>query len=728
MIGIHLDFETRSNVDLKTATTHVYACDDSTDVWCMAYAIGDEPVQLWKLGDPFPAEILAVATSGEPYYFIAHNAPFELAIWNYLCVRKYGWSPLPAHRTYCTMAMAYAMALPGSLENAANATGMTERKDLEGRRLMLQMAAPRRVNADGTYTWWDDEQRKERLYAYCKNDVIVERELEKRLQPLSDRERQVWLLDYEINDRGLMLDVATIKRAMTTIASEKKRLDDAIHKVTKGMVKGSSDIINLKDFARFHHVKIDSLAKADIRDALAGELPPAVREALSLRQEGAKSSTAKLKAMWLGASSDNRIRGTMQYHGAGTGRWAGRKIQPHNMPRGELNLSEKDVEDVCAHIDQPDYLSAMHGAPLTVISDCLRGMIISKKDHDFIVADFSAIEARVLAWLAGQNDVLDVFRSGRDIYKVAAADIFGVDYDKVTKDQRAVGKVAILALGYQGGIGAFLVMAIGYGVDMSVAYSSLMARATAEQITKAENMFKQYVRKKCDLAKAVAADDWSDIPLQRVREWAGADPECQSYEVVIAADLTKQLWRQANASTVDYWENLNSAAMAAVMTPKTVYEVKIPGQHAHRQVRFIKSGSFLWCRLPSGRRLCYPYPQISEIRPPWAEDDSKETRPALIYMGVDSRTHAWQKQVAYGGLLAENITQAVARDFLVEAMFAVEKAGYKTVFHVHDEIVCEVPQDFGSVEELEQLITAPTAWGFDCPITAEGWRGNRYRK
>lgn len=713
-------------MDLKTATSHAYALDDSTDAWCMAYAINNDDIQLWKLGEPFPQIILEIAKHSPDYCFVAHNAHFELTIWNYLCTRKYNWPKLPAHRTFCTMAMAYAMSLPGSLENAANAVGMKERKDLEGRRLMLQMAAPRRVNEDGTFLWWDDETRRNRLYEYCKNDVVVERELEKRLTPLSPDERNVWLTDWEINCRGVRIDKAVTK-AIETIAKEKERLDEVMHTVTDGMVKGTSDISNLSDFVAFSGVKVDSLAKSDIREALKKSLPPAVDAALRARQEGAKSSTAKLKAMLNGLSPDGRLRGILQYHGAGTGRWAGRKIQPQNMPRGELDLTEADIEDVIKNIDRPEYLSAIHGPPLTVISDALRGFIIPEEGYDFITADFNAIEARVLGWLAGEQSLLEIFLRGEDVYIHAASAIFAIPLDKITKAQRQVGKTAILALGYQGGVAAFQKIARGSNVDMTPAYIPLLGRASAQELNACNSRYKGYVKKHCLAAKAIKKEDWDSLDLRDIISLADEDPSMPTYQVIIASDLTKMFWRKANPNIVDYWNKLDHAAKDAVMNPGKMFEVFIPGETPHRHVRFIKSGSFLWCRLPNGRRLCYPYPKIREVKPPWAEDDN-ETRPTLCYMGVDSTTHAWQDQKAYGGLFAENITQAVARDFLVEAINRCEATGYKVVFHVHDEVVCEVPKDFGSVEELETLITAPVPWGFDCPIAAEGWRGNRYRK
>lgn len=705
-VAIHIDFETRSAVDLKRSTTHAYSLDPSTDVWCMAYAIGDGEVKLWVNGEPFPQDILDVAKSGQEYYFIAHNAHFELTIWNNLCCPRYGWPKLPLHRTYCTMAMAYAMALPGSLENAAIATGLEVRKDKEGRDLMIRMANPRpRRDKTAPITWFDDGERKARLFAYCKNDVVVERALEKRLRPLSPAERDLWLLDCEINNRGIGVDTLNIARALQTIESEKQRLNAKMDEATGGLVSGVSDVLGIKFVLALHGYRTADIAKADIRELLSQpDLPEMVRTMLELRQEGAKSSTAKLKAMLEAATSlDSRVRGTMQYHGAGTGRWAGRKVQPQNLTRGELGLSEADIEDAIAHIDDPAYLSAFYGPPMTVISDIIRSMIIAREGHEFIQVDFSSIEARVLAWLAGQQSVLDVFLSGKDIYKYAAAGIFNVPYKQVTKAQRQVGKTAILALGYQGGFGAFQTMATGYNVDMTEAYEPLMAVATERQIAMSEALWQKYLTKN---------------PLTTVTR-----------QIFMASDLTKRLWREANPAIVEYWYNLEGAAMSAILDPGKTYEVKIPGNFSHRHIQFTKSGSFLWCRLPSGRKICYPYAVINEIIPPWEEDElDPQKKPAMRYMGVNSVTRVWEKETAYGGLLAENITQAVARDFLVNGINQAEANDYPVTFHVHDELVTEVPIEFGSVKELETLITVPPEWGFDCPIAAEGWRGRRYRK
>lgn len=701
MSTIHIDFETRSPVDLKNATTHIYATHPETDVHCMAYAIDDGPVWFWKRGEPFPYDI-AVEMDDLEVKFVAHNAHFELHIWNEICHKRYGWPPLKPEQTYCTMAMAYAMALPGSLENAAGALGLDVRKDIDGRKLMLKMAAP--INSETPWRWREAPADLERLYEYCKNDVVVERELEKRLLPLRPRERKLWLLDWKINNHGIYVDVPSIEAGMKTIEAEKLRLSADIHKATAGQVSGATDVQGLTNMLAVHGLYSDSgvfgVAKADLRKALSMNLLPEMRDALLIRQEAAKSSTAKLKAMRLAASPDRRVRGTIQYHGATTGRFAGRKIQPHNFPRPDPEMTPERIEAAIPYLGSADMLSLLYGPPMRIVSDCLRAMICAAPGNELMCMDLSAIEARVLAWLAGQENILDVFREGLDVYKVAAASIYNTPYENVDEEQRQVGKVAVLALGFGGGVGAFQTMARGYNIDMTPAYAPLREAASDAQISRAHGLYERYIKKE------------------------KGDPI--SYEVFMASDLTKQLWREANPEIVLYWRSLEGAAKAAVATPGSIHQVG-PRQ-PHRRVTFKKQGSFLWMKLPSGRALCYPYPEIRETLPPWEDEGSDNTRPTLTYMTVDSTTKTWRRMKSYGGLIAENATQAAARDFLVEGLFRLDDAHYPIAFHVHDDVTVEVQKNFGSLEEMKNLLTTPPDWGFDCPVAAKGWRGQRYRK
>jgi DNA polymerase len=512
----------------------------------MAYAFDEEPVELWGRDDAYIGEIELVfhhVLSGRIVY--AHNAAFELAIWNHVMVPRYGWPPLRPEQMRCTMAMCYSMGLPGALEKAAPAMGLEQRKDMAGARVMMQLAKPREM-VDGKPVWWDDASKIEALYAYCNNDVEVERALTKRLLPLSDDEQALWVLDQKINGRGILVDRPSVEAAIGLVQTETAKLNAEIRTLTGGVVSGGTDLAQLKAWIKYREVDIGGLAKADVATLLErDDLPADVRRVLVLRQEAGKSSTAKLSAMVERASSDDRIRGTMQYHGASSGRWAGRGIQVQNMPRGKLSPTE--VEEAIALFGDRDLLDMMYGAPLDVLSSCLRGMLIAAPGHEFIVCDFSNIEGRLTAWLADEAWKLEAFRAfdagaGPDLYKLAYARSFGIDAGDVTKDQRQVGKVMELALQYQGGVGAFQTMARGYGVAVEDA----------------------------------------------------------------KADELKVAWRSAHPAIVAFWHSLERAAIEACLSPAQ----KIAIFTTNARITFLCRGSFLFCQLPSGRVNVYPFPSI----------------------------------------------------------------------------------------------------------------------
>lgn len=649
MNAASLDWETRSACDLKAHGLAIYAEDPTTDILCAAWAFeGEEPIG-WLPGEPCPPRLRAHVEAGGTIR--AWNAIFEWYIWNMVAVPKYGFPPLCIEQVQCVMAEAYAQGLPGALENAAPALGVTERKDDKGKRVMLQLSKPKKVLDDGTIIWWEDAAKFEIVRAYNLQDVRTEMACGARLRRLSDDEQALWLLDQKINARGIQIDAGAIDAAIELVTAEKARLDQAMRDITGNVVAGCTDVAQLTAWLRYRGVSLPGVAKADVTALLDGELPDDCRIALKLRQEAAKSSTAKLVAMRDRAGADGRMRGLFQYHGAATGRWAGRGPQPHNFPRPTILHEQDDIEDVIAHFGQAEYLRVFYGDPMPLIADCMRGMIVAAPGHTLVCCDYSNIEGRVLAWLAGEKWKLDAFRAydagtGPDLYLLAYAKGFRVSVDEA-RPFRQVGKVMELALGYGGGVGAFQTMARGYGVKVTDA----------------------------------------------------------------RADELKVAWRSAHPAVTGFWRDLERAAIRAVQEG---------GIHRAGPIAFKVNGSFLWCQLPSKRLLCYPYPEIHE---------GKFGGPMLTYMSVNGVTRKWERCDTYGGSLAENVTQAVARDILVAGMRAVEAAGYPVVMHVHDEIVLEAPMSAApSVEKIASLMSNAPHWATGLPIAAAGWTGNRYRK
>jgi DNA polymerase len=729
MTILHCDFETRSTLDLKEVGLDNYAKHPTTDVWCMGWAAGDHPTKIALPKDFRNWQSMGVFEHTETGgTVVAHNAPFELAIWNNIMVPRYGWPELKPEQCVCTMAMAYAMSLPGALDNAAAAVGLAAQKDQAGRRLMLQMCRPRAIEGPRDPSgqdawepekikWWDDEERLQKLYAYCKNDVEVERQLYKRLVPLSEKERRIWQLDYQINNRGVAVDIPTIQKAIEVVRHEQDRLNTDIRAATGNFVGFVTEVARTTQWVRSQGVDIPGLAKADVLDALELDgLPDHVRTVLQIRQEAGRSSTSKLRAFVDAASSDGRVRNTMQYHGAGTGRWAGRRIQPHNLPRPTMAQADIDAAIELLQDGSRDEIDLLYGPPMDVVANCLRGMIVAAPGHELLVGDFSNVEGRVIAWLAGEEWKLQAFRdqdakTGPEIYLVAAGRIYNKPPTAYTKKspERQTGKVSELAFGFQGALGAFRTMEKSLGLRLGLSDDKI------NEVTRA--------------------------------------------------------WRNAHPEIVGYWYALDTATMQAIRQPGAI---KTAGAK-QRQVKYRVAGSFLWCQLPSGRVLCYPYPKIgkqvfAEFKSPkgvfkmtfaalteydaavapekYAQKNKLELRSVgepsdvLTYMTVVSdgakekvvpdpaASGKWQRVATYGGKLAENVTQAVARDLLAEALIRLDEQGFPVVMHVHDEAVCELPWDApeGQLQMLEQIMAEVPEWATGLPVAVEAWRGRRYRK
>lgn len=682
---VHLDVETKAVVDLKEVGAYDYARHPKTDLWVIRYSFGDEEPDEWLPPDPMPQRLREHVERGG--IIVCHNAAFERLIWWIILTPRYGWAKPKLTQFRCTMVRAYALSLPGDLDGAAAAVGIEQRKDQAGYRLMLQMCRPREIRPDGTIIWWDQPDKVARLSVYCGEDVKTERALDKRLLQLSAKELEVWFLDQKINDRGVKIDRQLCNAAIKVVATTQERLDQEMKELTKGQVTRCSNVNELIQFLKTQGVETESIAKPALLELLDRDLPDRARRALELRQEAAKTSTAKIKQMLNRSERDGFMRGNLQYHGAGTGRWAARGAQLQNLPRPSQTVDETMLR-LLARGDQLA-IEMFYGRPLTVVSDCIRSLIVAPEGQEIFAADFASIEARAVAWLAGQRDVLDVFASGEDIYCHAATGIYGRPVNKKDHpNERQVGKVSILACGYQGGVGAYAKMAKTYALDLD------------------------------KLAPAV----WESAPLERFEKAERAYDKRQngfglSRPAWMAVEMIKLGWREKNSRIVQLWRDLEDAAIEAVASPGKVTQIP------NGKIKFRRAGSFLFCQLPSGRAISYPYPRLVEKETPWGSKVA-----GIVYKGVDSLTKKWTDQQFYGGLSAENVTQGLCRDIMVESMQRLESAGYAVVLTVHDEVVTYTKAGIGNLKDFSNILVKNPAWCLDMPIAGEAWSGARYRK
>ena len=458
---LHIDFETTSRLDLGKVGASRYSRDPSTVVLCVAWAFDDEPTQSFILPPRnwLPVELCYHLMHGGA--FAAWNTNFETSLLeNYFDLR------IDHAQTVCAMQRALYAGLPAKLEKAGPALKLGIVKDMVGERLMKQMMKPRK---DGSF-WHNDPvegpAKLDRLADYCRTDVEAERAVMAVIPDLPDSEKEVSKLDFEANRRGIRLDLPLIEKLIDIAGTATKNLNGECLILTKGAVSSpGTQRDKLLNWLRNEGMVISDLGKESVAETLETPTHPgATRVVLSIRQKVSKSSVAKLQAMLRTVDADERVRGTLQYYGAGrTGRWSGRQIQPQNFPRPE-GYANAAVDGVMQGLDA-EGLRLFYGEPLDVVSSCLRGCLIPEGGKTFFVYDLAQIEARVLAWLADQNDVLDAFRA----YDSGAtkADIYEFTATKLGLGSRPAGKVAVLGLGYGMGHVHFVDFAKGYGVRLT---------------------------------------------------------------------------------------------------------------------------------------------------------------------------------------------------------------------------------------------------------------------
>jgi DNA polymerase len=655
MQKIHIDFETRSESDIWETGTWVYSTHPSTEILCVCYAIDDGKVQLIDREDIllgfFPEELIDAAKDSN-FIFVAHNVFFEKAIWENILVKKYNFPKVPDTRWDCTLARACACSLPKSLEKVSIALNLPIVKDMTGKRIMLKLSKPRRPRKGEDINkayWYNDPNDFKMLYDYCKTDVIVERELDNILPPLNKNENTIWLLDQKINKRGVHID----REAVLTILKIMKKLEEKltleVQELTKGYIDKVSKRARVLNWIEAQGVKLENTQKQTLIDILKTDIPAKVKRVIEIKLQLSKTSTAKYKAMLNAITEDNILRDTLVYHSASTGRWGGKLVQLHNLPRGSLKDIYTDIDIL--KTGNLELIEAIYEDVMEVVSSCIRGMIVAKEGHNLIVADYSAIEARVLAWLSQDKIALDKYRKGEDLYVWIAKEIYNTN--TINKEQRALGKYIILGCGYGMGHSKFRDTCSSYGISIDEAFSKRIVYTY-------RNIFNN---------------------VQKL------------------------------------WYNQEHAVKTCVNTRQS--------QKCGKVIWRIEK-TFLTCELPSGRKLSYFKPKLEMVETPWGE-----MKESLTYMTVDSQTHQFVRTKTYGGKIVENITQAVARDIMAWSMVRAERKGYLPVLTVHDEIVAQIPERFGSCAEFINILTTPLPWAKDCPITVgkdDCWIGKRYKK
>jgi DNA polymerase len=462
MPKLGLDFETRGVVDLRRCGAHRYATDANADVLCAGFVKDDGTVESWIPGTPCPELIIRAVADGWTIH--AFNANFDRLIWHHIVTPRYGWPEPRLDQWRCTQAAALASALPYSLEGVAAALGLSFRKDPEGYAAMLRLSRPRKPRKDEDPTiihWGGRDGDLELLYRYNRGDVEQERAVQRCVPALSPSELVVWFIDSEINDRGFAVDLDLAAAAQEIVDQERTAINAEVVTVTDGTITTANQVAKITTFVRERGHQLKTLKKRSVSAVLAHDPGKEVRRLLELRRDGARASVAKLAALFAHVGADARIRGALKFHGASTGRWAGSGFQPHNLKRVEIENFDVDAA-IAAILTRDRDRVCEFGPPMTVIGDTARGLICAPSDRALICADFSTIEARVLAWYAGETWKLDAFRHydatndpALDPYLSAAARILKRRVDPSDDIGRHLGKTCELSFGFGGGLGAW---------------------------------------------------------------------------------------------------------------------------------------------------------------------------------------------------------------------------------------------------------------------------------
>jgi DNA polymerase bacteriophage-type len=663
------DFETRSELNLKKVGAWRYSTHPSTEVLCLGYALDHGPVKIWRPGMPRPADLIRAIERGA--IFEAHNAFFEWCIWLNVLVKRHGWPMLNMKKIVCTAARAAMACLPRALDNALIVSGLDHRK-LDDK-AMKKLSKPRKPTKNDDRVWHDEPHLFEQLYEYCSGDVVGERALSDILPALSPFERRVFLADFNINLRGLRIDVEFVKAAIKVAGLIERELSAELTDITRGAVMAATERDRLINFLESTGLVLGSIDQETVEDLLYHEeLTKTQRRVLELRQEGARSSVSKYKA-FMEFLDEETVRGLYMYYGANAhGRWSGKGPQPQNLPRGDAKSIDKEakgnvpIEQMVAAIkkaaktkdtallrklfeieeleipgDPKSKRRMVPAPPAEVLSTAIRGAFIAREGKTFGVGDYAAIEARVLFWLAEERYGLKIYRANGDLYRDMGSVIFNKPPEALDVSfERMMGKTVVLGCGYAMG--------------------------------------------------------WKKFKLTCKR----------NYGIVISNELAKKCvyaYRNRYKQVPKFWKELEEAAVDCVRTG-------MPTSASKGRIWFSMRKGHLVIRLPSGREIFHRHAKIRHDQIQFINGKG------------------WP-ETTYGGKLCEYIVSGTARDLLADAIVKAEFEcdEIDPVMHSHDELVCE--GEPGKVGKLvEKIMLDQPSWSAGLPIKVEAWEGPRYHK
>lgn len=747
---LHIDIETFSEVDLPSAGVYRYAEHPSTSLNCVGYRIDKGPVHLWIPFDDVPETVLGPVRERCPAAILetgvvpterfaqawltvkdkrAHNAQFERVVLNGTAGKRLGFQGSQIKGWVCTAVKAAANGLPRSLSEGAKALG-TRAKDEGGCIAMLQLSKPRKpTKADPSDRWTFQNAPEKWVAMLCYNvdDVLAEYELDEALPDISEHEQRLYELDQKINERGWAVDLDAVHNILFVVERYKELLAREFEQLTRYPLqyvldKASGEFLPLPGLSPSQREKVSEWVRANgfpglvdmtadyLRKVIKlSDVPANVKRVLSIYSTYGAKSVSKLQAAVDAVCSDGRLRGMFLFDGARPGRWSSLIVQLQNMMRPLIDDPNTAIEAFASRdIDLIRFLWPDID-PMKVAGSCIRGCLVAEKGNDLVFPDFSGVEDRVNAWFHGEEWVLDAYRKydakqGRHLYSITACRWFGIDLATFSdKDpRRQHGKVGRLALGYEGGVNAFVTMAETYGVDLDEMTKTVLPLLPDDALDHAKWMRENHPYNNADVS-------------------ADTETVCNGL---------KYLYRHDHPHIVQGWKLLKEAAEKATEFEGQAFW--LPNKKIAFKVETYKGRKWLCLQLPSGRKIKYFSPTWTppRVEDRWLNGEKVErVVPGFMeYWGIDTKTRQWMKIQTYGGRIDQNADEGHCRDMLCNSMLALDAAGYSIVGHEHDKTILEVPKDFGSVDEIKRFMVTQPDYCADLPLATDGKRLSRYGK